>query len=95
MSYVHGGMAKAWITTHTFASLLCLTNKVRPDQIDSVITAEIPNKDEDPVLYETVVKHMIHGPCGALNPNSPCINEGKCSKKFPKAFQNQLPNHVN
>jgi hypothetical protein len=69
--------------------LLWLINKVRPDQIDSVITAEIPNKDEDPVLYETVVRHMIHGPCGALNPNSPCINEGKCSKKFPKAFQNQ------
>ena len=65
---------------------LWLTNKVNPDQIDKVITAEIPNKDEDPVLYDTVAKHMIHGSCGALNLNSPCINNGKCLKKLPKAF---------
>ena len=66
--------------------LIWLTNKVRPDQIDNVITAEIANKDEDPVLYATVARHMIHGPCGALNFNSPCINNGKRSKKFPKAL---------
>ena len=69
--------------------LLWLTNKLRPDQIDNVITAEIPNKDEDPVLYDTVARHIIHGPCSALNLNSPCINNGKCSKKCPKTFQSQ------
>ncbi|XP_060881727.1 uncharacterized protein LOC132953221 [Metopolophium dirhodum] len=50
--------------------LLWLTNKIQPDQIDSVITAEIPNKEEDQELYDIVVKHMIHGPCGAFNHNS-------------------------
>jgi len=66
--------------------LLRLTNKIKPDQIDSVITTKIPNK-EDQELYDIVVKHMVHGPCGAFNHNSPCMIEGKCSKKFPKYFQ--------
>lgn len=67
--------------------LLWLTNKIRPDQIDSVITAEIPNKEEDNELYDIVVKHMVHGPCRAFNHNSLCMIEGKYSKKFPKQFQ--------
>ena len=74
---LHGGMAKVWLTTYTFASVGI---KIRADHIDNVITAEISNKDEDPVLYDTVKRYMIHGSCGALNLNSPCVNNQKVKK---------------
>ncbi|KAL6847111.1 hypothetical protein ACP4OV_022964 [Aristida adscensionis] len=47
-----------------------------PDGYDKVISAEIPDKDKYPVLHSLVIKHMLHGPCGALNRNCPCMVEG-------------------
>lgn len=66
--------------------LLWLANKVQPDSIDAIISAEIPDKQQDPVLYNIVVKNMIHGPCGFHNPASPCMKENICSKKYPRHF---------
>ncbi|XP_078444240.1 uncharacterized protein LOC144713523 [Wolffia australiana] len=56
-----------------------------PEDIDKTMWAEIPDpSDKD--LFDCVTTHMIHGPCGSANPRSPCMKEGKCSKKFPKEF---------
>ena len=56
--------------------LLWLAEKIRSDQIDSVISAELPDPAEDRQLYDIVTSQMIHGPCGTLNSSSPCIAEG-------------------
>ncbi len=60
-----------------------------PHAIDKVITAEIPNIVTCPRLNTIVTKHMIHGPCGDHELNSPCMMNGKCSKGFPKMFQEE------
>ena len=60
-----------------------------PEDIDSLLSAEFPDEDEEPELLEYVKKFMVHTPCGAQNPNAPCMRDGKCSKGFPKPFRDQ------
>ena len=80
--------------------LIILSDEDRPstsEDIDNMISAEIP---PDPNLFPPnsearlqatqleaiVLKNMVHGPCGKINPSSPCMQDGKCSKGYPKQF---------
>ncbi|KAJ0254528.1 Helitron helicase-like domain-containing protein, partial [Hirschfeldia incana] len=56
------------------------------EEIDAIISAELPDRDADPEAYELVTKHMIHGPCGEFNPRSPCMDKNVCTKKYPRPY---------
>lgn len=78
--------------------LLILSNedKLRSvEDVDSLICAEIPDKETDPQLFEVIQECMVHGPCGTINPNSPCMQEQKCIKNYPKDFQEETNLNVN
>ncbi|KAH9089541.1 hypothetical protein Ae201684P_007710 [Aphanomyces euteiches] len=48
--------------------------------IDSIISAEIPDKEKNPRLHKIVTTCMIHK-C-----SDRCLENGKCKKNFPKAY---------
>ncbi|KAI9121462.1 hypothetical protein K1719_008495 [Acacia pycnantha] len=62
-------------------------DKIRtPYDVDKIISAEVPNRESDPELYELVGSYMIHGPCGRSSGSAPCMKDGRCSKFFPRKF---------
>ncbi|XP_074377520.1 uncharacterized protein LOC141719035 [Apium graveolens] len=69
--------------------LIWLHPDARPKTVaqkDALVSAEIHDKDTDPVGYAAVSNYMIHGPCGVDNTYSPCMVKGKCMRHFPKRF---------
>jgi hypothetical protein len=70
--------------------LLIMTGEYKytcPEQYDKIISAELPNKHKYSELYKMVIKHMMHGPCGALNRKCPCTkNRQTCKNNYPRTF---------
>ncbi|EEY61181.1 helitron helicase-like protein [Phytophthora infestans T30-4] len=67
--------------------LVILADEDKPrtrEIVDKMVCAEIPDKDTNPQLYETVMSCMLHGPCGPANPSCACMKDGKCTKGYPK-----------
>ena len=62
---------------------------INAELIDSWISAEIPNPEDDPLGYVLVSEHMMHGPCSDKNEKCPCMKKGKCSKFYPKDFMDE------
>ena len=67
--------------------LLILKDKILTDDIDNIVSAELPDNTTCPLAYETITKCMIHGPCGVYNKDAPCMKDGPCSKGYPKPLR--------
>ncbi|GBM89939.1 hypothetical protein AVEN_88660-1 [Araneus ventricosus] len=53
-------------------------SKIRTkDDIDKIVSAELPDPCTDLRLFQIVTKCMVHGPCGTININSPCMRDGQ------------------
>ena len=90
--YLCGRIPKEGTTTYSL-----LTDHDRKIQVH-----ELPNKHKYlelykyPELYKLVVKHIMHGPCGALNRYCPCIKNCKsCNNNYPKPFIETTTSFVN
>ena len=78
-----------------------------PNEIDKYISAQIPDSEKDPVLYKSVLKHMVHGPHVLTSLNKPslpcitestdkkCLNKWKCKYDYPKKYQTETELQLN
>ena len=71
-------------------TVLFLANDCKPripEDIDRLVSAEIPDPHFQSEFHNTVKRHMMHGPCGELDPHCVCMENGECKKNFPKPLQ--------
>ncbi|PIA32902.1 hypothetical protein AQUCO_04300087v1 [Aquilegia coerulea] len=59
-------------------------------KVNKIIFAELPDKALDPLTYDSVLEFMIHGPCGGDKESFPCMEKGKCSKRYLKQYSNDM-----
>ncbi|GJX36008.1 putative PIF1 DNA helicase/replication protein A1-like protein [Tanacetum coccineum] len=60
------------------------------DEIDHVISAELPSEVDDPIGFEAVRTHMMHGLCGDQFRSSPYMSRDGCTKGYPKEYCEEM-----
>ncbi len=65
------------------------------EDVDCMISVEFPNPETNRLAHKTVARCMMYGPCGTTFPNAPCMEDGKCKKKYPRKFQSEMVTDVN
>ena len=65
------------------------------DNIDDIVRAELPDPINESELFEIVSRNLVHGPCGHFNPNCVCMENGVCTKSFPKEYRNETVANYN
>jgi hypothetical protein len=53
-----------------------------PEEVNLLVLAEIPDKEQEPELYASTTEQMLHGPCKGRA----FWREGGCNIGFPKPF---------
>ncbi|GJU29371.1 hypothetical protein Tco_1172960 [Tanacetum coccineum] len=56
------------------------------DEINYVISVELPSEVDDPIGFNAVRSHMMHGPCGDLYKSASCMSRDTCVKGYPKEY---------
>jgi hypothetical protein len=60
------------------------------EDYNSMVSTKIPNPIHHPEAYETVILCMVHGPCGPDFLNAQCMEQGKCKKRYPRSFSEEM-----
>ena len=64
-----------------------------PQDIDRFVSAGILDPHLQPEFQNTIKRHMMHGPCGELDPQCVYMENGECKKNFPNHY-NRTQNSV-
>lgn len=96
------GRVKAYVGVHEFTTSLLphfhlavilneVDRPVTPDDIDALVSCEIPSEEDDPELFQLVMSLMMHRPCDGTSPgyeNPPGrVGGGPCRHGFPFHYQ--------
>ncbi|XP_071709132.1 uncharacterized protein [Rutidosis leptorrhynchoides] len=74
---------------HILIWLTCAYKCKTPEDINDLISAEIPSEKHDPDGYKAVTEFMLHDPCGRQHKVAPCMIDNQCSKHFPKPYYSE------
>ncbi|GFT36847.1 ATP-dependent DNA helicase [Trichonephila clavipes] len=73
---------------------MMLIDKIHPEEINSIISAETPDPLIDQLLFDIVATNVIHGSCGNLNHLSLCMVNENCTQSFARNFTNDTITNV-
>ena len=66
-------------------------DKIRnPEDVDDIVSAQIPDHVAHPFLYESVTRHMVHGPCGPGHKTAACMVDNACSSIIQNSLNQRL-----
>ncbi len=58
------------------------------EDIDRLVLVELPHP-KNALLFQTITKCLLHGPCGQEYPNAPCMVNNVCKKRYPQTFSEE------
>ncbi|XP_071718473.1 uncharacterized protein [Rutidosis leptorrhynchoides] len=73
---------------HSLLWVQTSARSLEPEEVDRFVSAELPNPKTNPEGFRIVSELMIHGPCGEFDKDAPCMENRKCTNRFPKPFNN-------